>query len=153
MTADLFGENIIDGTDPFSETPIGSRLPRRERASPEMGTVVISDDGEVRRFQQAADQGTSNQTMGEPFSREQFASETVWRKSMIPYIINNTNLLHKNILGKGKKRQFLSSSSALAPDAEVEAAGVSSTANEQEVVEDSTKKEESISSARPPTLP
>jgi 16S rRNA (adenine1518-N6/adenine1519-N6)-dimethyltransferase len=103
LTTDLFGENILDGSDLLpSGTPS-----RKERSSPEKGTVVISDEGDVEQYQHTDDSGGGEYDLGEKLTRDQFASPLIWRRSMIPYLINNTNLLHKNILDTSKKaKQF-----------------------------------------------
>lgn len=101
LTIDLFGENVIDGDNSGAHMPIG-HAQRRERLSPEMGTVLISEDGGVEDFMQTLHEGVSGSVETTPLTREQFASEIVWRKAMIPYIINNTNRLHKNVLEQEK---------------------------------------------------
>ena len=101
LTMDLFGENVLDGDDLQARRQIGHSS-RRERLSPEMGTVVISEGGGVEDFQHGLSEGVTNAVNATPLTRDQFASEIVWRKAMIPYMINNTNRLHKNVLGHGK---------------------------------------------------
>lgn len=104
LTIDLFGESIIDGDDPSLRPPIG-QSGRKQRVSPEMGTVFISEDGDIQKFQPSNvnDDMIKGEPMTDNLSRDQFASPIIWRKAMIPYIINNTNRLHQSILHEAKK--------------------------------------------------
>lgn len=112
LTIDLFGENIIDGDDSSS---VSDNSNRKERLSAELGTVVISKDGDVENFLHGGDEPASQGAFSNTLDREQFASAVIWRKAMIPYIINNTNQLHKNVL-KGSKAGPLLSNDVSVPN-------------------------------------
>ena len=74
---------------------------RRERIRPEMGTVLIPDYSSVDRDMEG---GVLPQFTVPSLSRSDFSSPKIWRKPMIPYIINQ-KYLHKNILSAGEKRK------------------------------------------------
>jgi hypothetical protein len=125
LTFDLFGENIIEGNT--ESKPLSfQNSKRRERRSPEMGSITLSEDGvvtsivdprssspntvvSIENSDQNSNFNINNLTKGD------FTSEKIWRTPMIPFILNNTNL-HKNVLEAKKKENLKLVDSASADD-------------------------------------